>query len=377
MTESLQPAAIHTLPGWKTGRMTMRCLRVQAETRDVATFTFRAEAPMLFDFQPGQFVIIEPVIDGLTVPRCYSVSSTPSRPCTFSITVKRVPDGLVSNWLHDHLRPGDSLTVSAPQGDFNIVDRPGERILMLSGGSGITPVMSMLRWLHDTATDVDIHFVHAARSPEDIIFRPELEALARANDGLQLSVTCESTGDEAWFGYRGRLNESMLQQMVPDLMQRTVFACGPEPYMEAVRDILGGLGLPAEQYHEESFGGGPPVAPAVPAAPAENPEPAIDAGDDDAGDVVTPVQTGCTVRLARTGLEFTCAPSQTLLQAAQNNGAWIPCACQMGVCGSCKVLKTAGDTHMQHMGGICDDEEAAGYVLACCTYPTGAVELDC
>lgn len=374
MTEPLQPAALHTLPGWSGGRMTMRCLRVEAETHDVATFVFRAEEPMLFGFRPGQFVTIEPVIDGRTVPRCYSVSSTPSRPCTFSITVKRVPGGLVSNWLHDHLRAGDSLTVSTPQGDFNIVDRPAERILMLSGGSGITPVMSMLRWLHDTAADVDIHFVHAARSPEDIIFRHELEAMARANDRLRLSVTCESTGDGAWSGYRGRLNESMLQQMVPDLMQRTVFTCGPEPYMEAVRDVLGGLGFPADQYHEESFGGGPPVAPAT-----EPPAHSGDANDDDTGDVATTtaVQTESTVRLARTGLEFTCAPSETLLQAAQNNGAWIPCACQMGVCGSCKVLKTAGDTDMQHMGGISDDEEAAGYVLACCTYPTGTVELDC
>lgn len=333
---------------------------------------------MLFDFRPGQFVTIEPVIDGRPVPRCYSVSSTPSRPCTFSITVKRVPGGLVSNWLHDHLRAGDSLTVSAPQGDFNIVDRPAERILMLSGGSGITPVMSMLRWLHDTAADVDIHFVHAARSPEDIIFRRELEAMDRANDRLQLSVTCESTGSGSWPGHRGRLSASILQQMVPDLSERTVFTCGPEPYMEAMRDILGGLGFPAGQYHEESFGGAPPTA-----SVTETRTPAIHAGDDDtddnAGDVgeATAVETGCTVRLARTGTEFTCAPSETLLEAVQNNGSWIPCACQMGVCGSCKVLKTAGDTHMQHMGGISDDEEAAGYVLACCTYPAGPVELDC
>ncbi len=143
--------------------------------------------------------------------------------------------------------------------------------------------------------------------------------------------------------------------------------------MEAVRDILGGLGFPADQYHEESFGGGPAVAPA-----GETAAPSVDAGGD-TGDIVetTAVETECPVRLARTGLEFTCAPSETLLQAAQNNGAWIPCACQMGVCGSCKVLKTAGDTHMQHMGGISDDEEAAGYVLACCTYPAGTVELDC
>lgn len=374
MTESMQPDTIHTLSGWNGGRMNMRCLRVEAETHDVATFVFQAEQPMLFGFRPGQFVTIEPVIDGRTVPRCYSVSSTPSRPCTFSITVKRVPGGLVSNWLHDHLHAGDSLTVSAPQGDFNIVDRPAERILMLSGGSGITPVMSMLRWLHDTAANVDIHFVHAARSPEDIIFRRELEAMARANERLRLSITCESTGDGAWSGYQGRLSASMLQEMVPDLMERTVYTCGPEPYMEAVRDILGGLGFPAAQYHEESFGGGPPAAPVTetPAAPAEP-------ADQDTGDVAeaTAVETECTVRLARTGIEFTCPPTETLLQAAQNNGAWIPCACQMGVCGSCKVLKTAGEVSMNHMGGISGDDESAGYVLACCSYPAGAVELDC
>lgn len=379
MSKALQPATLHDLPGWSGGRMTMRCLRVEAETHDVATFVFRAERPMLFGFRPGQFVTIEPVIDGRTVPRFYSVSSAPSRPCTFSITVKRVPGGVVSNWLHDHLRAGDSLTVSAPQGDFNIVDRPADRILMLSGGSGITPVMSMLRWLHDTAADVDIHFVHAARSPADIIFRHELEAMARANDWLKLSLTCESTGNGDWPGYHGRLHAQMLQGMVPDLMERTVFTCGPEPYMDAVRDILRGLGFPADQYHEESFGGGAPAEPT-----AATPSPFVETGGgdgdaEDAGDIVaaTAVDTECTVRLARTGHEFTCTSTETLLQAAQNNGAWIPCACQMGVCGTCKVLKTAGDADMRHMGGISPDEEDAGYVLACCTYPSGSVELDC
>ena len=377
-TRAPAPDAIATVPAWQGGRMQMRCVRVEQETHDVATFVLRADEPLLYPFRPGQFVTIEPRIDGRTVPRCYSISSPPSRPYAFSITVKRVPGGLVSNWLHDQLREGDTLTVSGPQGDFNLIDRPARRMLMLSGGSGITPVMSMARWLHDTAADVDLHFVHAARSPEDIIYRGELEQLCGASERFRLSLVCESEGEVGWSGYRGRLDADMLQQMVPDLRERTVFTCGPEPFMEAVRDVLGGLAFPAGCYHEESFGGG--EASSAPAgggdAAAERAAPA-ESLDDEGDEVAVATRTACTVRMARTGLEFACAPSETLLQAAQRNGGWIPCACRMGVCGSCRVAKTAGAVSMSHMGGITTADEEAGYVLACCAYPLGDVEIDC
>ena len=113
-------------------------------------------------------------------------ASAPTRPNLVSITVKRVPGGPVSNWLHDHLRPGATVKAIGPMGDFSCLNHPAEKYLLLSGGSGITPLMSMARTFHDLAESRDIVFVHAARSPADIIFRSELETMARQSKKLPL-----------------------------------------------------------------------------------------------------------------------------------------------------------------------------------------------
>lgn len=356
-------------PGGESRTIRACCMRVEQETHDVATFVFRAPEPARVAFKPGQYVLIEPVIDGRCVQRCYTISSPPSRPWTFSITVKRVPGGLVSNWLHDHMQPGESLTLRGPRGDFNYIDRPAGRMLLLSGGSGITPVLSMTRWLHDTAADVDMVFVHSARTPRDIIARRELEALAARNPGLRVAFVCAESGSlDGWDGPTGHLDQDLLQRLVPDLSTRTTYVCGPEAYMEAVRKVVADLRLPTSQYHEESFGGGARAAAGHPAQPAD--EPVRAASPADAG-------TGHEVLLEQSGRRFQCEPSETLLQAATRNGAWIPSACQMGVCGTCRVHKRSGAVDMEAMGGIDDADVAAGYVLACCSYPRGPVTLDC
>ena len=126
------------------------------------------------------------------VYRCYTISAAPTRPHAVSITVKRVPGGPVSNWLHDNLRPGMSLKVSGPMGEFTYYDHPADKYLFVSGGSGITPLMSMARTLHDLAGTSDVVFVHNARSPDDIIFRRELEGMARHRPGFRFVPVCEA-----------------------------------------------------------------------------------------------------------------------------------------------------------------------------------------
>jgi len=160
----------------------------------------------------------------------------------------------------------------------------------------------------------------------------------------------------------------MLQQMVPDLMDRTVYNCGPEAYMQSVRGILDGLGFPREHYHEESFGGVVHVA----RSGDER-----DSAHGPSSDVSEQSAAAHSVQLSRSGERFVCQSGETLLQGARRNGAWIPCACEMGVCGSCKVRKLEGEVTMNHMGGVSPEEEADGYVLACCSYPRGHVTLDC
>jgi ferredoxin-NADP reductase len=135
------------------------------------------QEPVLFFFKPGQFVTLELEIDGEQVLRSYTISSATSIPYSFSITVKRVPGGRVSNWLHEHLKEGEVIAV-ADKG-------------LLSGGVGITAVMSMARWYFNTNSEVDMVFAHSARTPADIIYRAELDYMSTRIDNFKLHLICE------------------------------------------------------------------------------------------------------------------------------------------------------------------------------------------
>ena len=205
-----------TTKTWSNGRHLVRCVKVIEETADVKTFCFMAEQPVMFFFKPGQFVTLELEIEALQVMRSYTISSSPSVPYSFSITVKRMPGGQVSNYLHDNMQEGDELAVHGPVGVFNCIDYPAEKVLLLSGGVGITPLMSMARWFFDTNAEVDMHFVHSARTPSDIIYHRELEHICSRISNFNLSLICarQQTG-QAWAGYRGYLDAEKLQMICP------------------------------------------------------------------------------------------------------------------------------------------------------------------
>ena len=118
-SDAFQPVQTQT---WVNGRHVMRCVRVIDETWDVKTFVFAAEQPLMFFFKPGQFVTLELEIEGEQVMRSYTISSSPSVPYSFSLTIKKLPGGLVSSWMHDHMQQGDELVVHGPVGRFNVID---------------------------------------------------------------------------------------------------------------------------------------------------------------------------------------------------------------------------------------------------------------
>lgn len=248
---------------WTKGELRVRCVQAIAETTDVKTFRFVACSPLLFTYKPGQFVTVSVQINGKTVERAYSISSSPSRPHTLDITVKRVsapafapdaPPGLVSNWLHDNITVGSEIKISGPMGNLTCLPNPGAKLLIVSAGSGITRMMSIARWICDTAAQSDIAFVHSACSPRQFIFRQELELMATRNPNFQLHVTAtQKELGSAWLGYTGRLNQSMLKLMVPDYSDRIVYVCGSDLFMQGVKAILQALNFPMEKYHEESI----------------------------------------------------------------------------------------------------------------------------
>jgi ferredoxin-NADP reductase len=230
------------------------CRAVTDETHDVRSFHFTSAQPNRFSFAAGQFLTFELPIGGQTVYRCYTISSPPSRSGTISITVKRVARGPVSNWLHDRVRPGTRLRATGPSGDFVLPPDGDEKLLLLSAGSGVTPLMSMARMLFDHAQDRDVVFIHSARSPADIVFREELALLARRLPRLRVAHIVEGKADEpGWPGLLGRLDGRILDLLVPDMRTRDVYCCGPAPYMANVRALLDQAGCDKARYHQESF----------------------------------------------------------------------------------------------------------------------------
>ncbi|WP_232826239.1 FAD-binding oxidoreductase, partial [Cyanothece sp. BG0011] len=259
-----QPPTLEGINWWNKGKITVRCINIIEDTNDVKTFRFVGTSPTLFNYKPGQFITLNLTINGKPVKRAYSISSTPSRPHTLEITVKRVPPpadipdappGLVSNWLHDHLKVGDEITITGPSGKFTCVENNATKLLFISAGSGITPMMSMSRWALDTVANRNITFVHSARSPRDIIYRKELEAMAanHSNFNLALTITRQTKGDP-WWGFQGRLNEVLLPAICPDYKERIIYVCGPDSFMKGVKTLVETLGFPMENYYQESFG---------------------------------------------------------------------------------------------------------------------------
>ena len=353
---------------WVNGRHNVRCVKVIHETWDVRTFCFMAQQPVMFFFKPGQFVTLEMEIEGKQIMRSYTISSSPSVPYSFSITVKRVPGGEVSNWLHDNLIVGSELAVHGPVGNFNCIDYTSDRVLFLSGGVGITPVMSMARWLFDTNADVDITFIHSARSPRDVIYQRELDHMASRLDdfGLYLIVERMESG-LPWQGYRGYLDESKLDMISPDFMEREIFCCGPAPYMKAVKNLLISRGFDMSHYHEESFGETPEDVVEDAIEQAEVAQAEADAVNQE--DLLR-------VDFSDSGKSIQIMTGETLHNAAAKLDLLIPKACGMGICGTCKVLVKSGETQMDHNGGITDDDVEAGYVLSCCTVPKSDVVVE-
>lgn len=340
------------------------CRAVRQETHDVRTFVFSARGGGRFAHRPGQFMTFAFDIGGETIHRCYTIASPPTRPDTLAITVKRVPNGPVSNWLHDTMRPGMVLQAVGPMGEFTCFDHPAPKYLFLSGGSGITPLMSMARTFYDLGEPRDIAFLHSARTPADIIFRDELDAMARRDASFLFVPICEH-GDDGWTALAGRIDAAKLETAVPDFREREVFVCGPAPYMAAVRDLLADAGFDMRRHHEESFDFG--ALPAADLAEAAVAEARLDAP--------AAVRT-YRVEFSKTKRVLECPADTNVLEAARKAGMRLPSSCTKGLCGTCKSKIVSGTVDMRHAGGIRQREIDAGMALLCCSKPTSDLVIE-
>ena len=329
--------------------LSLRCIARRAETHDVASWQFEPLAGDLPSVLAGQCVTLHTMIDGQPHCRAYTLSSSPQDPF-WQVTIKDV--GLVSHHLHQSLQVGDEIRVDGPFGDFHLTALPCERPLLLSAGSGITPMWAMLRDELAKRPDADIRFIHSARSPEDVIFASDLAALAEAHAGVRHALVLEQApAAHLWVG---RPTPAMLRELAPDLLARHVYLCGPAPYMAAVCTMLAELGLPAEQLHQESFG--------LPAGTSST----------------APVAAGSDhfwLTLKKSGKKVKILPGQTLLAALEGAGETMMAACRAGVCGACRCT-TEGEIERQSVMTLSAQDLERGVALACSCTIRGDVSVD-
>lgn len=329
--------------------LTLRCIGRRADTHDVTSWQFVATEGTLPAVLAGQCVTLHTEIDGKPQCRAYTLSSSPQDPF-WQVTIKDV--GLVSHHLHQTLQLGDEIRVDGPFGDFNLAVLHCERPLLLSAGSGITPMWAMLRDELAKRPNADIRFIHSARSPEDVIFASDLAALAEAHAGVRHALVLEQA--PAAYPWVGRLTPAMLSELAPDLLARHVYLCGPAPYMAAVCTMLAELGLPAEQLHQESFG--------LPAGTSST----------------APVAAGSDhfwLTLKKSGKKVKILPGQTLLAALEGAGETMVAACRAGVCGACRCT-TEGEIERQSVMTLSAQDLERGVALACSCTIRGDVSVD-
>ena len=339
-----------SLPLWQ-GEVPLVCRARCDAVRDCATFVLAAPEARRFDFNPGQFISLGVEIDGRTHWRAYSIASSPNRAEALAISVKRVAGGRVSNWLLDHWQEGMALPARAPAGDFGLSRELGSlpaRIALFSAGSGITPVMSMTRWLLESAAPVEIDFFHSARSDADVLYADELRALAAAHPRFRLHLFL-SQPEGRLPAHAGRLDAVRLRTALcaPDGL--SAWLCGQSGYMDNVAAWLADLGVDAADIHRESY---------------------FSAAADVAADAARH-----RLQVPAFGVDAEIAEGELLLDALEGAGVPIVGACRTGVCGSCKCKVEGGAVNSTSTVPLTPDEVADGVVLACSTTVQGEVRV--
>jgi ferredoxin-NADP reductase len=348
----------------------LKCVRRQRETPNVITFAFCTTDGQPLKHLPGQALALALPLPEGTAWRTFTIASPPTRAEGLELTVKAAPDGHATRWMHEALHPGTEIEARGPVGRFSIAHHYAPAFALISGGSGVTPMMSMLRWLADREERVDVAFIHAARTPADVLFAGELAELDRRMPNLRIGIVVSDVPlGQSWAGYRGRIDRRMLALMLPDLARREVLCCGPAAFMGTIGRIYHAEGGDPLHFHTESFG--PAKEPDAPApAVVSAASPASTSGSQIIG---TPLTGGATLTID--GRTIPATAGMTVLAAARAGGVVIPTGCQEGMCGTCRVRRLEGKVEMAHKGGITAREERRGYILACCSRLAGDVKV--
>lgn len=329
----------------------LRCVNKVARSSKITSFIFTQDPPAPFGFKAGQYAVLNMKIGGKRVNRCYSVSSSPLNNHQIEVSVSRKPGGVASNWLHDELNIGDTLGVSGFFGDFHADDTPEQPHLMLSAGSGITPMVSMVKWHVHKPTTANIVHLHFEKTASDVAFANQLQQLSDyegSNYQFFISETAKTDRDQV---LQGRLTVAHLNTLVPDFNSRKIYLCGPEAFLDHAKNLLVQQGVDPLHIEQEQF------------TVVEQ-----DLNNDASGETFT---------MSVCGKNETAeiAAGQSILAAASNASIDIPSACQAGICGTCRCRIADGEVYSSSRMGLHPDDDDS-IVLACCTFAKTDLKIE-
>lgn len=348
--QSAQTLSTLPQPGVKKSLLLLLS-RIQEQTHDTRTLRFILPKGNGFYPHPGQFLTFNWIVDGKAIARSYSICSSPLQKGYLEITVKRVESGCVSVFLNQHAQVGLTVEARGPSGQFCFDESQHDKIVLIAGGSGITPIMGMLRYIDDLSLTTDVTLIYFVRTPKDIIFANELSRIRASIRNFRYLVVA-STPDPDWNGPTGHLTRELLENNVSHLRSSTFFLCGPRGLMESARRILHTLEIPDGRILQESFG--------------EKLSASVPDTEKIAGSLV----------FARSHRTCSVPEGRTVLETAEANGISISSSCRHGQCGTCAVRALSGVVHMDTEDGLTPDLKESGYVLACVGRPEGKVTLD-
>ena len=340
----------------------LKVASIYQETPTVKTFKFVSPdgSDLPFTYLAGQFLNLAAVMDEKPIKRAYTISSHPCDRKSLELTIKREENGLVSRYMHDVVREGDLIEIEAAYGQLTFSGVGGEGIVLIGGGVGITPLMSVLRCLIACGMKNEIHLLYACKSLNELVYREELRQLQERNKNLKIVVAVDKLEGSFPGAFEGRLTKEKIQSAVPEITKFRIHLCGPPGMMQAMRGILTELSVPEEQIRTEAFGPAK-MSPAKPAAQA-----------------AAPVAGGSLkqVTFKKAGKTVPIHEGESVLELAETSGVEIPFSCRVGTCGNCKVRLLKGEVSMEVQDSLTDEDKRSGLILACQAKAKSNLEIE-
>jgi ferredoxin-NADP reductase/DMSO/TMAO reductase YedYZ heme-binding membrane subunit len=349
-TRTIKPAgpnAVSAQTPLDQGRWTgqLRVQKIVQETPEVRTFRLVSahDSQLPFMHLPGQYLTFSPPVDGKTVKRTYTIASSPARRDYCEVTIKREENGLFSRHMHDSVKEGDIIPVAAAAGRFTFTGSEAESIALLAGGVGITPLMSILRYLTDQNWAGQIYLIFCCKTEKDIIFREEIQSLQRRFPNFHPTITLTRADGANWSGPVGRLSADLLARQIPNLTDIPFYLCGPAEMLMSTRELLRQLAVPESHIHTESFG-------------ARRSDTHSAASANGATFAVTFSRSNKTARID---------PARPILELADELEVGVESECRSGICGTCKCQLLSGSVQMETQEALDNSDRRNNIILLC------------